>query len=205
MKPLQLKIVSQDEAIKLLSVEHKWDALVSIGPKDPDDLFQYLPPHCVHLSFNDLTPWEEKNLDGLATAADVLKLVCFGESLGNWSRVLIHCGAGCCRSTAAAMVLLVAVGWTDCAAVEAIRKLKGGGGIPNGWLLKLADAMFGTDLFGICAKSGNTKWTPPWLRDVAWCDPPERKRDKLHGCQTSQNVVAARSAIAQFKKGLEKL
>lgn len=178
LKPLQLKIVSQDEAVKLLSSEHKWDGLVSIGPTDPKQLFRYLPSHYVHLSMNDLTPWEQKNVDGLASAADVLKLVWFGESLGNWSRILIHCGAGCCRSTAAAMALLAAVGWTDQAAVEKVRQIKGGGGIPNGWLLKLSDAIFGTDLFGICATSGNTKWTPPWLRGAAWCDPPERKRQQ---------------------------
>jgi len=181
MKPLRLKIVSQDEAIKFLSVEHAWDALISIGPRDPNKLFQYLPPRYVYFAFNDLTPWEEKSLDGLdglATAADVLQLVRFGATLGNCSRVLIHCDVGCCRSTAAAMVLLVAVGWTDHAAVEAIRKLTGGGGIPNGWLLKLADAIFGTDLFGICARSGDTKWTPSWLCGTAWCDPPERKRSQ---------------------------
>ena len=131
MKPLQIKIVSQDEAIKLLANENRWDALVSIGPEDPEDLFGCPPQYVVHLSCNDLTPWEQTNVDGLATADDVLKLTWFGEILGNFSRVLIHCGAGCCRSTAAAMVLLVSVGWTDLAAVEKVRKLKNGGGIPN--------------------------------------------------------------------------
>lgn len=178
MKPLQIKITSQEEAVKILSNRcHNFDALVSMGTyeDDPRFLFDYKPRVVVHLVVNDLTPWEKHAIGNLASASDILALVDLAEELKNNARVLIHCGAGCCRSPAAAMVLLVAAGWPDHVAVEKVRKLKGGGGIPNGWLLKLADALFDTQLFKYCAESGNTKWTPPWLRGVSWCDPPERK------------------------------
>lgn len=173
MKPLQLKICGLEDAKGELAEAdwQKWVGLVSCHEHPPHVTFaQYPHKYTAWLDINDLTPWEcnPQQAQRLANAYHILKLTELAIALPNHARVLVHCGAGCCRSTAAAMILLVAAGWTDHAAVQKVRALKNGGGIPNGWMLKLADALFGCDLFGYCTESGNTKWTPGWMRGVPW-------------------------------------
>lgn len=173
MKPLQLKICGLEDAKGELGEAdwRKWQALVSCHEQSPHLTFANYPSKfTVWLDINDLTPWEANPMQALklASGLHILALTDLAIRLPNHARVLVHCGAGCCRSTAAAMILLTAAGWPDHVAVEKVRRLKGGGGIPNGWMLKLADALHGTKLFDTCAESGNTKWTPGWMRGVPW-------------------------------------
>lgn len=156
-KQLNLTICGRDEVQQRLD-ERRFDAIISIGCTE---VWRNTPPLVIRLDFSDQTPWEP-GAKNLATADTVLELVRFAGQLPDSASVLIHCGAGCCRSTAAAMVLLVAAGWHDYQAVYEVRKIKEYRNcIPNGWLLKLADAMLDTNLFSTCRATGQTKWMPP--------------------------------------------
>lgn len=156
-KQLSLTICGRDEVQQLLD-ERRFDALVTIGLQES---WKNTPPFVLRLDFSDQTPWEP-DAKNLAASDTVFSLVRFAGQLPESASVLIHCGAGCCRSTASAMVLLVAAGWHDYQAVYEVRKIKQQRNcIPNGWLLKLADAMLDTNLFATCRATGQTKWMPP--------------------------------------------
>jgi predicted protein tyrosine phosphatase len=110
------------------------------------------------MMFNDRTPWHRVNLQNVAKASHVVEIHDFAQSLREGAKVLVHCGAGCCRSPAAAIVLLASAGYSSREAVAEVKRSKEGKGKPNGWLLKLADNLLDTQLFYHAALNYRVHW-----------------------------------------------
>jgi len=81
-------------------------------------------------------------------------------------RVLVHCAAGISRSTATAIVMLVAAGYTPQEAVRMVDEATKGGAWPNQLIISLGDARWNLDGALVAAvneyKSQRTGklWTP---------------------------------------------
>jgi len=155
VKKLSISITRRTEANEMLT-KGKFDAVISIGPFLE---FSASPKYILRLGFNDRHPWEMEGLNNLPRAVHVLEICEFAERLPEGANVLIHCGAGHCRSTAAAIVLLACAGWEDKAAVEEVMRIKDGTGKPTGWLLWIADGLLGTRLFQMTALYYRMKWS----------------------------------------------
>lgn len=168
MKPIRLEIIGRNDvsaALVRATKTRPFNAAISIGSPHPTVVW---PKEVLFLDFNDRTPWEGTGLSGLATGQHVVLIIDFARRLQKQDHVLIHCGAGSCRAPAAAIVLLAACGWPSREAVESVFTSKGGQARPNGWVLKLADAILDTDLFRQCCVYERVKWTPPWCAGTEW-------------------------------------
>jgi len=162
-----------------------FDAVVSIFTKGSNhgmesgfdpwvDSLKYIP-----LELDDLHPllcvpgerWDESatvkgqakgtpdNLvPGLPTANHILQIIRLAQSLPKDSRVLLHCAAGNSRSVSAGIIMLRAQGRSDEESIAEVFRLRRRAN-PNGWMLKLADILLGSNLFDICEKSPyRVKW-----------------------------------------------
>lgn len=85
-----------------------------------------------------VTPEEVEARFGYVAAKpqQVEQLVDFGRNLPDGSWLLLHCAQGISRSTAAAMIVLMARGMAEDAAMQTV-KLARPMALPNSWMLKL--------------------------------------------------------------------
>lgn len=128
-----------------------YTALVAIGPPYSDKVLATT----LRLTFPDTTP-NRKPLNGMATGLDILRLIQFCRKLTPQDKVLIYCQRGKSRSTAVALIAMHCLGMNEDGCVRSLfgRYPKSW---PNGWVLKLADAILGCSLFDSC-KRVNVKW-----------------------------------------------
>lgn len=155
-------VTSRERAALVLGGEHptvRVDAVVSIGEfrgKPPKGFTSFTGPK-LRLTFDDVDV--ESNRFGYrgATLADVEALIRFAEVDAFVPTVLVHCGAGVSRSSAAALVILAVRGGVEGVAGrlrEAVRETIAlnlrsvhAGVYPNRRVVALADeCRFGGDL-----------------------------------------------------------
>ncbi len=109
---MNITIASYEEATRLLRSPGTtgvsiwpWHHVVSIndpGRSPPDGVAAH--PSSLVLSFHDITA----DMDGkrMPTLEHTLRLVHFARGMSSSSRVLVHCGQGIARSSAAALTIL---------------------------------------------------------------------------------------------------
>jgi predicted protein tyrosine phosphatase len=134
----------------------KWDALISIGhPNGTENCVRRAPRSLIIGMWDDCPYW--RRIRGLPTGEHVLKIIDFARSLNAGDRLLVHCKKGRSRSTASLLIVLAARGVREPEAVEALLA-NAPKATPNGWLLKLGDALLGTDLFHEAWERRIVKW-----------------------------------------------
>lgn len=124
----------------------RYDAMISISDPGGTKRGTIRTGNDLLLDFHDSWPKRGRKENGLATPTDAQKIVEFGQELAGkpvCPMVLVHCGRGRSRSTAAAILLLFAAGnktpeWC-CRHVFAI----GPKSSPNAWLLELGETALG--------------------------------------------------------------
>ncbi len=160
IKPCSLKF-----APKFLA-SGQYQACVSIGhPNGTEHVEGPCPRLRLNLGVADVTPFRG-SLRPMFTGEQCMELIAFAKSLpAHVENVLVHCKRGRCRSTAAALIIQVARGMDEAAALKQLLE-ETPKAAPNGWMLRIADAILGTELFGVCKKAGSIKW-------VHQCDEPE--------------------------------
>ncbi len=131
---MNIKILSEYEIRKLLKQNNNpADAIISITGKISDieelDLFN---GRILRLSFDD----SEDPAVGPQTA-DVLKIINFAQN-NDFKSIIVHCGAGVSRSTAASAIYLIAKGMEP---VEAFAMVKNITQVcmPNRLMVRIAD------------------------------------------------------------------
>jgi predicted protein tyrosine phosphatase len=133
---MNIKILSEYEIRKLLKKNNNpSDAIISITGKVSDieelDLFKGT---VLRLCFDD----NEDPSSGPQTS-DVLKIINFAQG-NNFNSIIVHCGAGVSRSTAASAIYLIAKGMEP---VEAFALVKNIVQVcmPNRLMIRIADVL----------------------------------------------------------------
>ena len=158
--------VASVKYVNKLIESKQFDTLISIcHPNGIDDL-PYVGtdwagnklPHGLVVGIPDNTPFsrDRKGL-GLPTGEQVLRVIEFARSLPDGAQVLLHCKRGRSRSPAVLLTVLAARGMME---KEAVRQLLTNcpKATPNGWILKLADAILDVKLFHYASLAGIVKW-----------------------------------------------
>jgi predicted protein tyrosine phosphatase len=151
-----LKICSLRYARRLLDTG-EFDNLISIGkPGGYEHVNQPWPHRSLSLEFWDSTPARGSGRP-LFSGEQAIDLINFARTAAVDATFLIHCKAGRSRSSAAALIVMRALGHSEWTAIEYL--LVGAPkSNPNGWMLKVADAVMGTHLFDTAWRSGIVKW-----------------------------------------------
>lgn len=153
---VQVKCCSLKYAPKLLATG-KFTACISIGhPNGTEHVEGPCPRLRLNLNVADVTPFRG-TMRPLFTAEQCMELIDFARALPADANVLIHCKQGRSRSTAAMLILLVALKIAESVAIKLLLAETPKAN-PNGWMLRVADAILGTKLFGTCKKAGCLKW-----------------------------------------------
>ena len=134
----------------------EWTSLVSIGHPNGTENCVLRAPHSLVLNMWDDAPYWRR-VRGLPRGEDVLRLITFAREIHPGERLLLHCKAGRSRSTASAMIVMAARGLSEEYCLAALLR-NGRKATPNGWLLKLADALLDTSLFAAAKEAGIVKW-----------------------------------------------
>ena len=133
---VQIRIRSAKEAKRWV---HGWPTTVVslVNPEDTHLIATSPRPDlkALRLLFADVT---DPDHEYAATDADVAQLIALGGSLVDGEKLLFHCRGGIGRSPAAAIICLVAAGWSPSTAVDLVR-IERPTAKPNGWMLLLAD------------------------------------------------------------------
>ena len=128
-----------------------YDCLISIAGSDAKNHCKRRAKRNLLLDFDDTTPWRKRLR--LMTGEQMVQIIDFAESIQPDERCLVHCRAGRSRSPAVGIVIAfvrmtprretdTAVSWIACKYV-ADRHPQAD---PNGWVLRLADAILGLGL-----------------------------------------------------------
>ena len=146
-----------------------YDVLISIGWKGEN--------HCTKRASNnfigdvrDVTPLSCRG-DHQALLVDapnmVVDLIRFGRTFNPMHRkdgtamifeestnIISHCQAGVSRSTACALIFLVAAGWFADDAIKYVYDSRGSKCQPNWYFLAIADRLMNTNILGTCQAQG---------------------------------------------------
>lgn len=155
---MNIKVCSLKYAPKEL-MTGQYHALISIGhPDGIEHVEGPAPRDRLDLRIGDVTPFRYGRVRyPLMTGEQCLQLIDFAKTLREEQLLLIHCKQGRSRSTAAALIVQAARGVSETKALETL--LAGcPKAHPNGWMLRLCDAILGTKLFGYCRRAGIVKW-----------------------------------------------
>lgn len=154
---LAIKVCSLEYADMLLATGD-YSALVSIGhPACHEFCDGEIPGQTLRLGIWDKTPWRGRRERPLATGNQIQDLIDFAAGIPQDARVLVHCKKGRSRSTAAALIIHVARGERpETAIAELLRGAPKSN--PNGWMLKLADAILDTRIFHAAMHAEIVKW-----------------------------------------------
>ena len=134
---VQAKILPASEARNWV---HTWPtAVVSlVNPEDGHLVARSPRPlDTLRIFVADVTDPEHEHA---ARSGDVAELIAFGERLEDGAKVLFHCRGGIGRSPAAAVITLVAAGWSPAEALDEVEQVRRVAK-PNSWFLLLADAL----------------------------------------------------------------
>lgn len=153
---ISFHVASLRFADKLLA-SGKFDALISIGHPNGTENCARRAKWSLMLNMWDITPFRGRRKGLLPIGEDVLKVVEFAQALPAGSRLLVHCKKGRSRSTATLLTALVSRGLGENEAVDALLS-QHPRSCPNGWLLKLADAILETFIFDAADSRGIVKW-----------------------------------------------
>jgi predicted protein tyrosine phosphatase len=148
---MKIKVCSDRYAVVEIA-SGQYTAIISFGWA-----LQPLPRDHLELMIADKTPLRSCDNAPLATGEQILSLIEFAKTLREESRLLIFSTKGRSRCSAAALIVQVARGVSESKALETL--LAGcPKAHPNGWMLRLADAIMGTKLFGYCRRANIVKW-----------------------------------------------
>lgn len=153
----RIKVCSLDYARRLLDTGD-FNALVSIGhPRGDEHVLKPWPDYSLSLGFYDSTPYRGKGRP-LFSGEDGISLINFARRLPDDVSLLVHCKRGRSRSSAAALICLVARGHNENTAIFDYLLPMAPKSNPNGWMLRVADAIMGSRLFDACHAAGIVKW-----------------------------------------------
>ena len=130
----------------------RYDALVSIGYKGVEHCTERAKRNLL-LDFYDVTPVSHRHRDELPTVENVVELIRFSQSLECKSSVLFHCKQGRSRSTASAIIALLAREAPEEKACNMVYEAAPRA-TPNWFLLSIADQLLGTNVLGYCRSTG---------------------------------------------------
>lgn len=137
----------------------EYQALVSIGHPAGNEFCELeIPGATLRLGIWDKTPYRGRRERALATGDQILDIIELARRLPSGCAVLCHCKKGRSRSAAASLILQAAIGFDEDAAVNYLLE-RHPRSTPNGWMLKLADAILDTTLFLAAKDRGCVKWT----------------------------------------------
>ena len=136
--------------------EHKPDCVISIGK--PGGLQHCMDPGggvtFVRLSMWDTMPTRRRRP---LPSSETVWLGVHAVRSVRPSKLLVHCRAGRSRSTAMALVCLVAMGASEEDAIEQLL-VAAPKSDPNGWILCLGDVYLDSHLFKAATDAGIVKW-----------------------------------------------
>ena len=138
--------------------EHKYDFLISAGWRGVKHC-TLRAKHNYIVDVRDVTPLHSRG-DHEALLVDapnaVVGAIRFGrEHAGDGPfDLLSHCHLGVSRSTALALVFLVARGISEHDAIHAVYSSRGDKCKPNWYFLTIADQLMGTNILGACRAQG---------------------------------------------------
>jgi predicted protein tyrosine phosphatase len=140
-----------------LMEESEYDVLISIGNEGKRHCSSRVE-HNFIADVSDVHPLCHKN-DKKAMLIDipqtVVKLIKFARGLDPEPlNVISHCRAGSCRSTASALIFMVARGMDQEKAVDMVYSSRGETCAPNWYFLAIADRLMETNILGTCQSQG---------------------------------------------------
>lgn len=136
--------------------KQKFDGMISINDPKSDRIPGCVAHKTLLLYFRDSHPGRRKR--GCCTESHIRHIVQFASEFEAEHSVLVNCQRGRCRSTAAAIIALnLGYGMPAALAVRQIMKASKNGN-PNGWMLHLADTIYGATLYDNCRKLWRVKF-----------------------------------------------
>jgi len=124
----------------------RFDALLSIGHPTAGQHCEGRVLHNCIVDTSDMTP-NMPRTEPLPPIEAVIEVIEWARTISEEATVLIHCKHGNCRSTALAIIMLLAKGWNARDAVRrvyATRKRC----TPNWYILAMGDHLLGTNALG---------------------------------------------------------
>jgi predicted protein tyrosine phosphatase len=150
-----ITICNFQEADTLME-KNEYDVLLSFFWK-PQHACQSQATHTFKGNVRDAHPMDHLNdsKQVMKVIPRVIKeLIFFARELPKDLKVISHCRAGRCRSTAGAIIFLVARGMSEEDAIEQVYTIRGRLCAPNWYFLVIADRYMGTNILGTCQGQG---------------------------------------------------